>query len=283
MDPLIILVVLCAACTHATWNTLVKVGDDPLMTAAVLNVATMVIGFALIPYVGLPDPGTWPYLIGSVITHTGYFICLTNGYRVGDLSHVYPLARGSGPIYAAILTYLVAGETLSPAGVAAVAIICAAILSLTFVGGRITEGGKAPVLFGLGTGLFIGCYTVVDGLGVRVAETPLNFIAWLFFLHGFPVIAIAFWRRRATLRESLAANWLRGTVGGVLGFIGYGLVMWAMTTNPIALVSALRETSVIIAALIGTKILGEPFGRPRIAAAMGVAFGIVLLQAAGRG
>ena len=282
MDPLIIFVVLCAACTHATWNTLVKVGNDPLMTAAVLNIATTVIAVALVPFVGLPDPGTWPYLIGSVITHTGYFICLTNGYRVGDLSHVYPLARGSGPIYAAILTYFVVGEALSPTGITAVAIICAAILSLTFVSGRITTGGKAPVLYALATGMFIGSYTLIDGLGVRVAGTPFNFIVWVFVLHGFPVIALAFWQRRETLRASLAANWKRGALGGALGFIGYSLVLWAMTTNPIALVSALRETSVIIAALIGTKILGEPFGRPRVAAAFAVACGIVLLQAAGR-
>ena len=281
MDPLIIFVVLCAAVTHASWNTLVKVGNDPLMTAAVLNVATTVIGFALVLVVGLPDPGTWPYLIGSVITHTGYFVCLTNGYRVGDLSHVYPLARGSGPIYAAILTYLVAGEALSPAGVAAVAIICAAILSLTFVSGRITEGGKAPVVFGLATGLFIGSYTLIDGLGVRVAGSPLNFIVWVFVLHGFPIVAIAFWQRRGRLRTSLQANWKRGALGGVLGFVGYGFVLWAMSTNPIALVSALRETSVIIAALIGTRLLGEPFGRSRIAAAFAVACGIVLLQASG--
>ena len=156
MDPLIVLVVLCAAATHATWNTLVKVGDDPLMTGAILNIATTVIGLALVPITGLPDPGTWPFLIASVITHTGYFLCLTGGYRIGDLSHVYPLARGCGPVYAAVLTYIVAGETLNPAGVVAVALICAAILSLTFVGGRIVRGGKAPVLFGLGTGLFIG-------------------------------------------------------------------------------------------------------------------------------
>jgi drug/metabolite transporter (DMT)-like permease len=282
MDPLIIFVVLCAACTHATWNTLVKVGNDPLMTAAILNIATTVIAITLVPVVGLPDPGTWPYLIGSVITHTGYFICLTNGYRLGDLSHVYPLARGSGPIYAAILTYFVVGEALNPTGITAVAIICAAILSLTFVSGRITTGGKAPVLYALATGMFIGSYTLIDGLGVRVAGTPFNFIVWVFVLHGFPVIALAFWQRRETLRASLAANWKRGALGGALGFIGYSLVLWAMTTNPIALVSALRETSVIIAALIGTKILGEPFGRPRVAAAFAVACGIVLLQAAGR-
>lgn len=283
MDPIVILVVLCAATTHATWNTLVKVGGDPLMTAAVLNIATMVIGLALLPWVGLPNPGTWPYLAGSVITHTGYFVCLTNGYRVGDLSHVYPLARGSGPIYAAIFGYLIAGEALSPAGIAAIAIICAAILSLTFVRGRITEGGKAPILFGLGTGMFIGSYTLIDGLGVRAAGTPLNFIAWLFILHGLPIAAIAFWRRRATLAISLRANWLRGTASGALGFIGYSLVLWAMSANPIALVSALRETSVIIATLIGTLVLREPFGRSRLAAAVAVAGGIVLLQAAGRG
>ena len=137
-------------------------------------------------------------------------------------------------------------------------------------------------MFALGTGLFIGTYTVIDGLGVRAAGNPLNFIAWIFFLHGFPIIAIAFWRRRDGLRASLESHWKRGTIGGVLGFIGYSLVLWAMSTNPIALVSALRETSVIIAALIGTKLLGEPFGRSRVAAAIAVACGIALLQAAGR-
>ena len=283
MDPLIILIILCAACTHATWNTLVKVGNDPLMTGAVLNIATTIIGIALIPIVGPPAEGTWPYLIGSVITHTGYFIFLLNGYRVGDLSHVYPLARGSGPIYAAVLTYFIAGEALTPTGIAAVAIICAAILSLTFIGGRLTGASKMPVLFGLGTGLFIGSYTLIDGLGVRVAGNPLNFIVWVFVLHGFPIIVLAFWQRRTNLIASLEANWKRGVLGGAFGFLGYGLVLWAMSSNPIALVSALRETSVIIATLIGTRYLGEPFGRPRIVAAVAVACGIILLQAAGRG
>ena len=283
MDPLTILIVLCAACTHATWNTLVKVGNDPLMTAAILNLATTIIGVALIPSVGIPAEGTWPYLIGSVIMHTGYFICLTNGYRVGDLSHVYPLARGSGPIYVAVLTYFIVGESLTPAGIAAVAIICAAILSLTFVGGRLTDASYVPVLLGLGTGMFIGSYTLIDGLGVRIAGDPLNFIVWVFVLHGFPIIALAFWQRRMNLIASLEANWKRGVLGGVLGFLGYGLVLWAMSSNPIALVSALRETSVIIAAFIGTRYLSEPFGRPRIAAAFAVACGIIFLQAAGRG
>ena len=131
--------------------------------------------------------------------------------------------------------------------------------------------------------MFIGSYTLIDGLGVRQADTPLNFIVWVFVLHGFPIVAFAFWRRRATLGASLRANWRRGALGGCLGFVGYGLVLWAMSTNPIALVSALRETSVIIAAMIGTRLLGEPFGRARVAAAIVMACGIVMLQGAGWG
>jgi drug/metabolite transporter (DMT)-like permease len=279
MDPFVLILVLAAAVFHATWNTLVKSGGDPLTTAALLNLTSLCIGIVLLPWVGLPPPAAWPYLLATAVIHVAYFALLVAAYNVGDLGHVYPLARGSGPVYAAIFAYVFAGETLSPWGIAAIALICAAIVSLAFAG-----GGRLrflPTVLALANGLTIGGYTIVDGMGARVSESPLGFVAWIFLLQGPVIVAFAAWRRRDRLGATLARTWRTGVLGGALSFAAYALVLWAMTLSPIAFVSALRETSVVIAAAIGTFVLKEPLGRLRIAAAATVTLGIVILQASG--
>jgi drug/metabolite transporter (DMT)-like permease len=204
-------------------------------------------------------------------------------YKYGDLSHVYPLARGAAPLWVAGFSYLFAGETLSPLGLAAVLLISLAIFSLARLGGGGAGGGheRRAVGYALATGFFIGSYTIADGLGARAAVQPLDYIVWLFLLNGLPLIALALWRRRGALAPALRRTWKSGLTAGVLAFTAYGLVIWAMSMTPMTYVSALRETSVVIAALIGTRLLGEPLGRGRIAAAAAVAAGVVVLQISG--
>jgi drug/metabolite transporter (DMT)-like permease len=278
MDAEILALVLLAAVLHASWNALVKVGGDPFVRLAVLNVVSGLCALPLLFLVAPPAAASWPYLFGSVVIHFAYNLTLAYGYRSGDLSYVYPIARGIAPPLVALGAWLMAGESPGPLGILAILVISGAIASLAFTPGwRLAP--LAPVWFALATGLSIAGYTICDGIGGRAAGDVLGYIAWLFVLDAVPFgLIVAFWRRH-DLATQLRASWRASVLGGVLALGAYGLVIWAMSQAPMASVSALRETSVIMAALIGTRLLREPFGRRRVVAASIVALGVVLLEA----
>jgi len=278
--------VLLAALLHAVWNALLKSGEDRVLVGVLLNLSATVLALPVALATGPPRPESWLYLGLSILVHNGYFWFLILAYRVGDLSHVYPLARGSAPLLVAGLAYLFAGEALGAGELLAVAVVSAGIVSLALGGGGpgrdgVGRGGAAPLAFALITALFIGAYTVIDGLGVRAAGEVPGYVAWLFLIDGLPFVAVATALRGKTAFAAWRTSWPSGLASGVLSVLGYGLVIWAMSRAPIPHVSALRETSVVIAALIGTLVLGEPFAARRVAAAAVVAGGIVLLQLAG--
>lgn len=277
MDPFVLSLVLAAAVLHATWNAIVKSGGDPWVRLAVGAAASIACAVAFLPFVELPEAEAWPFILASVAVHQLYFIFVALQYRFGDLSHVYPIARGIAPLMVAVTAFVFAGETLSPAGIVAVVVICGAILSLTFGSGRRVGNAKA-VVFALCTGTTIAAYTVIDGVGGRTAGSVFDYIIYLFLLDGVPFGLLVLFLRRRALAATWKAHWKTGALGGVFSFFAYALVIWAMSLTPMTYVSALRETSVILAALIGTRLLREPFGGHRIAAAACVAAGIVLLQ-----
>jgi uncharacterized membrane protein len=277
MDPIVLSLVLAAALLHATWNALVKSGGDPFVRLAVVNTVGGLCTLPLLFLAAPPAPASWPYLIGSVLVHHAYSLALAYGYRFGDLSHVYPIARGIAPPLVAFAAWAFAGEGLGALGLLAILVISGAIVSLAF-----TDDGRLialkPLASGLLTGLTIAAYTLLDGLGGRAAGDVLGYIAWLFVIDAVPfsVLVACLYRRR--LGPALFACWRPAALGGALSVIAYGLVIWAMSLAPMAAVSALRETSVIIAALIGTRLLREPFGTRRVLAASVVAVGVIMLQ-----
>lgn len=278
MDAGILALVLLAAALHASWNALVKVGGDPFVRLAVLNLVSGLCALPLLLVVAPPAAASWPYLAGSVVIHLAYNTTLAYGYRLGDLSHVYPIARGIAPPLVALGAWLMAGESPGPIGVLAILVISGAIASLAF-SERWRPGPLAPVCLALATGLAIAGYTICDGLGGRAAGDVLGYIAWLFVLDAVPFgLIVVLWRRR-DLVPALRASGGAPVVGGMLSLGAYGLVIWAMSQAPMASVSALRETSVIMAALIGTRLLREPLGVRRVVAASVVALGVVLLEA----
>lgn len=277
MEPLVFGLVLAAALLHASWNALIKVGGDALVRLTLVNLTAMVCALPFVPFVPIPDAASWPYLLGSLAIHQFYYVFLLLSYRTGDLSHVYPLARGSAPLLVAIGAFVFAGETLSPLGIMAVMAICAAILSLAFDGGW-QPGTRAPVVFALCTGVTIAAYTVSDGIGGRLAGNVYGYIVYLFLLDALPLVLFTAYVRGRALKQALMTSWKPGLLGGAFAFGAYGLVIWAMSLTPMTYVSALRETSVLVAAWIGTKVLREPFGRRRLAAAGLVAGGVVVLQ-----
>jgi len=277
MDPFVFFLVLTAAVLHACWNALIKSGGDPWVRLALTNFLGTVFGLIFLPFVSFPNAEAWPFILGSVAVHQLYFVFVCLQYRFGDLSHVYPISRGAAPLLVAIGAYVFAGETLSPQGVFAVVMISAAIISLTF-SSTWRPGEGLSVFFALCTGVTIALYSVIDGIGGRSADDIAGYIAYLFLIDGLPFGLMVFYRRRRTLRTALKANWKTGVSSGLLSYPAYALVIWAMTLSPLTYVSALRETSVILAVLIGTRMLGEPFGARRLAAAVAVAIGVLVLQ-----
>jgi len=226
----------------------------------------------------LPATASWPFLLLSALLHIGYFVSLMLAYREGDLSQVYPIARGTGPLGVAALSGIVAGETLSAREFLGVAVISLGVFSLALGPTRLTRAEARPVILAFATGLFITAYTLVDGLGVRVSGNPLAYTAWLFLLHGLPFAIVLAVRRPRETMLFLRADWAMAVFGGVLTLAAYGLVLWALALGAIAPIAALRETGVIIAAAIGAATLGEPFGARRVLAAAVVVAGIILLS-----
>jgi drug/metabolite transporter (DMT)-like permease len=270
--------VLLAALMHASWNALVKGASDRLLALLLVAAVPGLIGlFAGIFLLPLPARASWLFILLSMLGHGGYYVCLLEAYRLGDLSRVYPLARGGAPLLVAAVSALALGERLAPAALAGLLLITLGTASLAFEAGRPKGGDGRAMLFAGLTAITIAAYTLVDGLGARLSGAPFGYISWVFAADALPlVIAVPFLRGRAAL-PYLRRNWLSGAIGGLLSLAAYGIAIWAMTRGAMGEVAALRETGVIFAALIGTLALGEPFGRRRLAAASAVAAGIVLL------
>lgn len=280
IDPAVAGLVLFAALLHASWNAIIKSDTDRLMSFGLVMMAGCLIAVPFLPFVAFPSAAAWPYLIASVIVHNFYYFFLLRAYAHGDLSHVYPIARGLGPLLVAIFSGRLAGEYLSLAESAGVTLLSFGIASLAFGHGLPRNSAEwKPVLYALGTGVSIAGYTMVDGLGVRASQDALSYIVWLNLLEGPWVLVVALWWRGAErVIPYMRAYWWRGTAGGVIATAGYGIAIWAMSVGALAHVAALRETSVLFAAVMGTMLLHEGFGRRRIAASVLVVAGLLLMN-----
>ena len=287
MTPFVVGIVLLAALFHATWNAVVKSGADSLLTQTVVIGVAALVGLGAIPFLPIPTAASWPWLLASVAIHQLYFLALTASYEQGDFSQVYPIARGSAPLLVAAVAPFLFGETLSFAGSLGVAVISLGILSLAWSPGLFRRRPQKPVLFALMTAFTIMGYSLVDAHGVRFAAAAdggagvFGYIAWLFFLCGPVLAAIVLPRRWAGLSEFMRLDRGRSIGGGIVACGSYGLVLWAFSLGAVASVTALRETSVIIAAIIGAVLFRESFGIRRILAAVAVALGVVLLNTGG--
>lgn len=279
MELFVYVAVLSAAACHAGWNALLKLRLDPSVSTILLAVACGVVALPFALAIGLPAAAAWPYLIVSTVIHVGYFLVLAEAYSHGDLGHVYPIARGTAPLLTALPATLWLGETLGPFGWAGIVVLASGILLLALKGGRARErfNGHA-VGFGLATSLTIMAYTLVDGLGARQSGSAWGYAAWFFVLCGAAMAAYSYLRDGPRLVADFTANWRLTLSGAMLATTSYAVAIWAMTVAPIALVAALRETSVLFAALFGTLLLREPLFATRIAAAVLVLAGALLVR-----
>lgn len=236
-----------------------------------------VIGALAIPWTPVPSSEVWRYLAASMAIHLAYQLVLAYAYERGDLSQVYPIARGLSPLVVAVLAAVFASEPLGPRGMAGVVVVTIAIGSLAFGPGRMASGrGLAAAVL---VGVLIAGYTFFDAKGIRASARPLDYIAWSFALQIVPITVVVLMRRRADVVPYLKRHGAWGAGGGAMAALAYGLVLWAVAVTPMAAVSAVRETSVVFAAFIGSRMLGEPFGLRRVLASAFVALGIVLIVA----
>ncbi len=281
----LMVLVLLAAVLHATWNAVVKLSGDQFLSFTAIRATGTVVATGLVFFMPVPAGDAWPYLVAGVAIHNCYYVVLLQAYRFGDLSHVYPLARGVAPVTVAVLAAVFAGEVPSTGAMAGIVLVSAGIVSLMFTGrgaGNETAGGGGgdlrAVIMAVATGFFIAGYTVVDGIGIRLGETVFGYIVWLNVGEGIPFMIAAVAMRPKEVGPFLKIHWPRTTGTGLLVVLAYGLVLYALSQGAMAHISALRETSVLFATVIGVVLLREPLGWRRVAAAAVIVAGVILMQ-----
>lgn len=267
--------VLFSAVLHASWNALLRAVDDRAGVLGAVSLAHALVGAVLIALSPLPDPASWPFIFISAVVHYGYYVLLFRAYRHGDLSQVYPISRGLAPAFVAVSAYFLIGESLAPLGWAGLVLISGGISLLALMRGAV-QAPRSTIGLALLLGLCIGTYSVADGIGVREAGTATGYMGWLFLLEAPVPLAIALHRRRHA-GHFAPRTIVLGLLGGLAAVTAYGLVLYVKTIAPLGAVSALRESSVIVAALIGVLVFGERPWRGRIVAASVVACGVVAL------
>ncbi len=278
MSTTVFLAVIAAAMLHAVWNALVKGGHDKHlgMTAVVLGHTPIAV--AILPFVPSPAPESWPYLAGGIALHLGYQLFLLSSYRVGDLTQVYPIARGTAPLLVAGVSMVFLGVKLTSLELLAVLTIGAGIMSLSLVRQRDGLRNFNAAALAFITGCFIAGYSLVDGTGARLAGTALGFYGWLTVGNAIGVVAYIAVAKPGLLRTLPTRGKRIFVIGGSASFVAYALVIWAFTQAPIALVTALRETSIVFALLIGVFFLKEKLDLAKVFSTLVTLLGAALLR-----
>jgi drug/metabolite transporter (DMT)-like permease len=274
----VFLVVILAAALHASWNALVKSGSDKHLSMTAVVLGHVPLACAALPFVPVPDPACWPYLIGGVLMHVGYQLFLLRAYSYGDFTQVYPIARGTAPLLVAIISVVALGVTLSSLQILAVAVIGAGIVSLCIVRAGDGQRNTAAAGTALITACFIAGYSLIDGYGARIAGSPIGFYCWLAIINA-AIIAVYMRVTKPGLLGRVARDGrMIALGGGGASFLAYALVVWAFTQAPIALVTALRETSIVFALLIGVVVLKERINLVKVISTFASLSGAALLK-----
>jgi drug/metabolite transporter (DMT)-like permease len=275
MSPLVIGLVLGSAVLHATWNAILRSGADRLWSMTVMCAMCALVALPVALIAPMPAPASWPYMAGSAALQIVYALFLVRAYRYGQLAHVYPIARGAAPLLVTLGAAVVAGEQLAPLSLLGVVLVSWGIVAIAFGKGR-TDAVSS--LMALATGGFIASYMVTDGVGVRLSGHAIGYAAWQAILDGLPMplVYLAIRRRWPAIAPNLELG--KMAVGALISVTAYGVVVWAMSLSPMGQVSALRETSILFAALIGAVFLKERLTAQRLAGAAMIAGGAVALS-----
>lgn len=285
LDIFLVLALLFAALLHASWNALIKSGGDKSLDTALIHSLGLVFALPALLWFGLPPAAAWPFIAASTLIHIAYYAALAGAYRYGDLGLTYPIMRGAAPLLVALVSSVLLDEPLSGRAWLGVIVLSAGVLlvGLARAGHNAAHAGhrRKALGFALANAAIIASYTVIDGMGVRAAGNAFSYVAALFLFDGLPYMALVLWRagpRRGEALRYMRARAALAFAGTAASLGSYGIALWAMMHAPVALVAALRETSVIFAALIGTWVLGERFGWARATGTALVVAGVVTLR-----
>lgn len=275
MSMTVFAIVLLAAALHASWNAIVKRGGDTLLTTVLVTTSAALIAVAGLPFLPRPLPASWPFIAASTVFQITYFVLVARTYRAADMSLAYPLMRGTAPLLVALTSFALMNEPLSRSAWLGVGVICVGILSMA---GVAPQASRVGVVLSLGNAIVIAGYTLIDGIGVRRSGAPSSYTLWIFLLTGLVLGGWALATRRRTFLRYCQQNWPLGLVGGA-GTIGsYGLALWAMTVAPVAVVAALRETSILFGVAIAALFLREKIGTAKVVGACIIAIGAAALR-----
>ena len=280
MDLTVFLAVLAAAIMHASWNVLVKLKLDRFLSLCLIQTLMGVMGLGILALFPWPSAPSIPYAVTSGLLHLGYFLFLARSYRTGDLSQVYPIARGAAPLLTLAATWAFMHEEVNVLGGTGVAILVLGIWVVSLVGQRGVRLDGLTLFFALGTSVFVTAYTIVDGIGGRVSGQPSGYAGMVFVFDAvFLSIAALFMRGPGILRE-VVPYWKTGIIGALLSVGAYWIAIWAMTEAPIASVAALRETSILVVMLLSMRVLKETVTLPRLGGAVLIVAGAALIRLA---
>lgn len=279
-DNLALMLVLISAFMHAAWNSVVKAGKNRLLALASVDGTALLLCLFALPLVEVPSVRIWAYIGLSVVLNTIYRLFLIKAYEMGDFGQVYPIMRGIPPVLVSFVSLGFLDEKLSAYAWIGVLLISLGIVNLTAVR-KATAQLMVPAGIACVAGLFVAGYTVVDAKAVRESQSVFQYIIYLTVFQSIPVPLIAFMKDRPAFISSVRENWIVGCLGGLSYLASYGLVLLAFSLTAVAKVSALRETSVIIAAVIGAVVFKEGFGYRRVISAVVILLGILLIKMSG--
>jgi len=272
----VLLLVLFGALLHASWNALVKSSSDKTLDTALIHVLCSLLALPVCLYVGPPPAESWPYILGSLVVHVGYYFALAGAYRHGELGLTYPLMRGTAPMLVALTSFAFIGEDLTPLAWLGVACISGGVLVLGITRELWTH--RKAIVFALINAVLIAIYTVIDAKGARISGHVVQYICMLFVLDGWPFAILVFMQRKGQVWPYVRKRWPVASGGAFASIGSYAIALWAMTVAPVAMVAALRETSVFFAALIGAWFLKEVWTRQRIAGTVAILSGVAALR-----
>lgn len=272
----VVLLVLTGALLHASWNALVKASADKALDTALIHVLCSLLALPVLLVVGLPPVHVWPYVLASLVIHVGYYIALAGALKHGELGLAYPLMRGTAPLLVALGSYFLLGETIKSLGWLGILLISGGVLMLGMSAGLLRH--RKAVVFALSNAVLIALYTVVDAQGARESGHVAQYIALLFALDGWPFALLVFIKRKGQVWHYAGQRWPLATAGALASLGSYAIALWAMTVAPVALVAALRETSVLFAVILGAWLLKERWTRWRILGAISIVVGVMALR-----
>lgn len=278
MEPVVFAAVLSAACLHAGWNAIIKVGLDRFSSLLLIVLAQMGLSLILLPFFAFPASASWPWILASAVIHTGYKLSLISAYEHGDLSQVYPLARGTAPLIVTLVSTTFIGEAMPLPKLLAIAFIGLGVGLMSLRSEASSRMSPKAFALALVTACCTASYTLVDGVGARVSGSASGFILASTVIDGILTCAYAWAIRGPGAFVKTRSHWRSGFAAGAMSLASYWVVIWAFTKAPISLVAALRETSVLVALLIGVVVLKERAGPGRIMAGLLIACGVILMR-----